>query len=77
MRGPQATTAPPQAAILGLCPKCDRWFTCDDFFNPAVAMPCCPHCQLAPSTLDYRFPQAAGTAKVADAMVAAAGARSL
>lgn len=52
---------------MGLCPKCDRWFACDDFFNPAVAMPCCPHCRLAPARLDYRFPRAAGTVAVADA----------
>lgn len=44
---------------MGLCPKCDSWFACYDFFDASVAMPCCPHCHLPPTKLDYRFPQAA------------------
>lgn len=44
--------------MLGLCPKCGGWFSCDDFFEFTVPTPCCPHCHLTPARVAYRFPPA-------------------
>lgn len=41
------------SALLGLCPKCDRWFACDEWFDRTVAVPCCSSCQLPPRKLVY------------------------
>lgn len=52
------TTPAARVAMRGLCPKCEGWFLCDDFFDVGVPTPCCPHCHLAPARVAYRFPPA-------------------
>lgn len=47
----------PRTLIRGLCPKCRRWFACDDWFNHSVPLPCCPRCGLAPTRLQYQTPK--------------------
>lgn len=44
------------SAILGLCPKCDHWFPCDEWFDRTVPVPCCSDCQLPPRKLAYTGP---------------------
>lgn len=44
------------STILGLCPKCDQWFACDEWFDRTVAVPCCSHCRLPPRKLVYTGP---------------------
>lgn len=39
--------------IWGLCPSCDRWFACHQFYDQTVPLPTCPMCALAPAKLSY------------------------
>jgi len=48
--------------IRGQCPKCRRWFACDDWFDQHVPVPCCPACRLAPAKVEYQT--AAGTSPI-------------
>lgn len=44
------------SAILGLCPKCEGWFACDEWFDRTVPVPCCANCRLPPRKLVYTGP---------------------
>lgn len=58
LRSLRTPASPPTIAIYGQCPKCRAWFACDDWFDHAVPLPCCPDCHLAPVKIDYRDPPA-------------------
>ncbi len=51
-------SADQHSAILGLCPTCDAWFPCDEWFDRTVPVPCCATCRLPPRKLVYTGPSA-------------------
>ena len=40
--------------IWGLCPECDRWFYCAEWFEKSAPTPTCPVCASEPVGIENR-----------------------
>lgn len=48
--------ATPPGIVVGQCPRCRRWFDCEDWFDAAQPLPRCLDCGLIPTRIERLQP---------------------